>query len=144
MGAAVVPLREDIRHRHLGSVRYRQQRCQRQIVERPPVENFLDDGVGTMHAVVDGADATTRTRNGFAHLVGTAPLRPLPGHGEIFPHLRTSRSNVELDHMLVDKVGFSNTGNNWTSYVLPNRQVKRGDIIAFRYPQDVRQTLSSA
>jgi len=44
------------------------------------------------------------------------------------------------DHMLVDKVGFSNTGNNWTSYVLPNRQVKRGDIIAFRYPQDVRQT----
>jgi signal peptidase I len=44
------------------------------------------------------------------------------------------------DHMLVDKVGFSNTGNNWTSYVLPNRQVKRGDIVAFRYPEDVRQT----
>jgi signal peptidase I len=44
------------------------------------------------------------------------------------------------DHMLVDKVGFSNTGNNWTSYVLPSRQVKRGDILAFRYPVDVRQT----
>jgi signal peptidase I len=44
------------------------------------------------------------------------------------------------DHMLVDKVGFSNTGNNWTSYVLPTRQVKRGDIIAFRFPEDVRQT----
>jgi signal peptidase I len=44
------------------------------------------------------------------------------------------------DHMLVDKVGFSNTGNNWTSYVLPGRQVKRGDIVAFRYPVDVRQT----
>jgi len=44
------------------------------------------------------------------------------------------------DHMLVDKVGFSNTGNNWTSYVLPGRQVKRGDIVAFRYPADVRQT----
>jgi signal peptidase I len=44
------------------------------------------------------------------------------------------------DHMLVDKVGFENGGNNWASYVLPNRDVKRGDIIAFRYPEDVRQT----
>ncbi|HEY2843948.1 MAG TPA: signal peptidase I, partial [Bryobacteraceae bacterium] len=44
------------------------------------------------------------------------------------------------DHMLVDKVGFSNTGNNWASYVLPDREVKRGDIIAFRYPEDVSQT----
>jgi signal peptidase I len=44
------------------------------------------------------------------------------------------------DHMLVDKVGFANGGNNWSSYVLPAREVKRGDIIAFRYPEDVRQT----
>jgi signal peptidase I len=44
------------------------------------------------------------------------------------------------DHMLVDKVGFENGGNNWASYVLPSREVKRGDIIAFRYPEDVRQT----
>ena len=44
------------------------------------------------------------------------------------------------DHMLVDKVGFENGGNNWASYVLPHREVKRGDIIAFRYPEDVRQT----
>src|SRR5580704_16937945 len=44
------------------------------------------------------------------------------------------------DHMLVDKVGFENGGSNWASYVLPHRQVKHGDIIAFRYPEDVRQT----
>jgi len=44
------------------------------------------------------------------------------------------------DHMLVDKVGFENGGNNWASYVFPHREVKRGDIIAFRYPEDVRQT----
>jgi len=44
------------------------------------------------------------------------------------------------DHMLVDKVGFSNTGSNWASYVLPARELKHGDIIAFRYPEDVRQT----
>jgi signal peptidase I len=44
------------------------------------------------------------------------------------------------DHMLVDKVGFENGGNNWASYVLPSREVKRGDIIAFRYPEDVQQT----
>ena len=44
------------------------------------------------------------------------------------------------DHMLVDKVGFENGGNNWSSYVLPRREVKRGDIVAFLYPEDVRQT----
>ena len=44
------------------------------------------------------------------------------------------------DHMLVDKIGFENGGNNWSSYVLPRREVKRGDIIAFRYPADIRQT----
>ena len=44
------------------------------------------------------------------------------------------------DHMLVEKVGFENGGNNWSSYVLPHREVKRGDIVAFRYPEDVRQT----
>jgi len=44
------------------------------------------------------------------------------------------------DHMLVDKVGFENGGSNWSSYVLPHRDVKRGDIIAFRYPEDIRQT----
>ena len=44
------------------------------------------------------------------------------------------------DHMLVDKVGFANGGSNWGSYVLPQSAVKRGDIIAFRYPEDIRQT----
>jgi signal peptidase I len=44
------------------------------------------------------------------------------------------------DHMFVDKVGFPNGGNNWASYVLPQRTVKLGDIVAFRYPEDVRQT----
>ena len=43
------------------------------------------------------------------------------------------------DHLLVDKVGFENGGSNWASYVLPRREVKRGDIIAFRYPEDVSQ-----
>lgn len=44
------------------------------------------------------------------------------------------------DHMLVDKVGFPNTGNNWSSYILPGREIRRGDILAFRYPVDVTQT----
>jgi len=45
------------------------------------------------------------------------------------------------DHMLVDKVGFENGGNNWSSYVLPRREVKRGDIVAFRHPDNVGITL---
>jgi len=45
------------------------------------------------------------------------------------------------DHMLVDKVGFENGGSNWSSYVLPHREVKRGDIVAFRSPDNVGMTL---
>jgi len=45
------------------------------------------------------------------------------------------------DHMLVDKIGFENGGNNWGSYVLPRREVKRGDIIAFRHPEHVEKAL---
>ncbi len=45
------------------------------------------------------------------------------------------------DHMLVDKVGFENGGNNWASYVLPRREVKRGEIIAFRHPENFSMTL---
>jgi signal peptidase I len=45
------------------------------------------------------------------------------------------------DHLLVDKVGFENGGNNWSSYVLPRREVRRGDIVAFRHPENVGMTL---
>ena len=54
--AATGAFRERVGHKHLGSVRHGQQRGQCQIVERTPVDHLLDDGVGAMHAVVDGAD----------------------------------------------------------------------------------------
>jgi len=43
------------------------------------------------------------------------------------------------DHLLVDRVAYSNPGP-WGARVLPYREVARGDIVVFHYPEDVRQT----
>jgi signal peptidase I len=43
------------------------------------------------------------------------------------------------DHMLVDRVAFAAPGATGT-HVLPYRELKHGDIVAFLYPEDVRQT----
>ncbi len=43
------------------------------------------------------------------------------------------------DHLLVDKLAYS-PGGPVSSHILPYREVKRGDIIVFRYPVDIRQT----
>jgi signal peptidase I len=43
------------------------------------------------------------------------------------------------DHMLVDRVTFSPPGTIGPRF-LPYRELKRGDIVAFLYPEDTRQT----
>jgi signal peptidase I len=43
------------------------------------------------------------------------------------------------DHLLVDKLSFAPSGPV-SKYLLPYTPVKRGDIIVFRYPVDIRQT----
>ncbi len=43
------------------------------------------------------------------------------------------------DHLLVDKLAYSPSGPV-SKYLLPYTPVKRGDIIVFRYPVDIRQT----
>ncbi len=43
------------------------------------------------------------------------------------------------DHLLVDKLAYSPAGPV-SRHILPYREVKRGDIIVFRYPVDIRQT----
>ncbi len=43
------------------------------------------------------------------------------------------------DHLLVDKLAYA-PGGPITKYVLPYSPIKRGDIIVFRYPIDIRQT----
>ena len=42
------------------------------------------------------------------------------------------------DHLLVDKLAYSPPGT--PRFLLPYREVRRGDVIVFRYPVDVRQT----
>ncbi|MCU1262953.1 MAG: signal peptidase Serine peptidase [Bryobacterales bacterium] len=43
------------------------------------------------------------------------------------------------DHLLVDKLAYAPAGNV-SKYILPYSDVKRGDIIVFRYPIDIKQT----
>jgi len=43
------------------------------------------------------------------------------------------------DHLLVDKLAFAPSGPV-SKYILPYTPPKRGDIIVFRYPVDIRQT----
>jgi signal peptidase I len=43
------------------------------------------------------------------------------------------------DHLLVDKLAFSPSGPV-SKHILPYTDVKRGDIIVFRYPVDISQT----
>lgn len=43
------------------------------------------------------------------------------------------------DHLLVDKLAFAPPGPI-SQYFLPYTEVKRGDIIVFRYPEDISQT----
>jgi signal peptidase I len=42
------------------------------------------------------------------------------------------------DHILVDRTAFADAGP--LGRILPSRDIERGDIIAFRYPEDPRQT----
>src|SRR5262245_3753597 len=42
------------------------------------------------------------------------------------------------DHMLVDKLSYSPPGSVMR-YLLPYTEPKRGDVIVFRYPMDIRQ-----
>jgi signal peptidase I len=43
------------------------------------------------------------------------------------------------DHLLVDKLAYAPAGPV-SKYILPYTEVKRGDIIVFRYPVDIKQT----
>ena len=43
------------------------------------------------------------------------------------------------DHLLVDKLAYA-PGGPVSRFILPYSDVKRGDIIVFRYPVDIRQT----
>ena len=43
------------------------------------------------------------------------------------------------DHMLVDRVTFAAPGSAG-AHILPYRELKHGDIVAFLYPEDIRQT----
>src|SRR5688572_15807777 len=40
------------------------------------------------------------------------------------------------DHLFVNKFAFGNAGPEWLARILPHREIQRGDIVVFRYPED--------
>ena len=45
------------------------------------------------------------------------------------------------DHVIVDKLAYAPAGGGLGSHLLPFQEPKHGDIIVFRYPPDINQTL---
>jgi signal peptidase I len=43
------------------------------------------------------------------------------------------------DHLLVDRAGYANP-DPIGRHILPYREIHRGDLVVFRYPEDIRQT----
>ncbi len=58
--------------------------------------------------------------------------------GFVIPTVSMEDTLLRGDHLLVDKLAYGPTGVP-SKYLLPYRQVRRGDIIVFRYPIDIRQ-----
>src|SRR6202451_485405 len=56
----------------------------------------------------------------------------------IVPTLSMDKTVRVGDHLLVDKLAYAPPGAV-SRYLLPYTQVKRGDIIVFRYPLDISQ-----
>jgi signal peptidase I len=56
----------------------------------------------------------------------------------VIPSASMEGSLLIGDHVLVDKLTFAPPGS-LSRYVLPYRDVRRGDIIVFRYPMDIKE-----
>ena len=58
--------------------------------------------------------------------------------GFVIPTVSMEDTLLRGDHLLVDKLAYGPSGFA-SKYLLPYREVRRGDIIVFRYPVDIRQ-----
>jgi signal peptidase I len=56
----------------------------------------------------------------------------------VIPTVSMEDTLLRGDHLLVDKLAYAPAGI-LSKYLLPYRQVRRGDIIVFRWPGDIRQ-----
>jgi signal peptidase I len=56
----------------------------------------------------------------------------------VIPTVSMEDTLLRGDHLLVDKLAYA-PGGILSKYLLPYRQVRRGDIIVFRWPGDIRQ-----
>jgi len=56
----------------------------------------------------------------------------------VIPTVSMEDTLLRGDHLLVDKLAYA-PGGVLSKYLLPYRQVRRGDIVVFRWPGDIRQ-----
>jgi signal peptidase I len=86
---------------------------------------------------------TQSRRNGIAEWTITAILFVFLittlVQGFVIPTVSMEDTLLRGDHLLVDKLSYAPPGVV-SAYLLPYREVRRGDIIVFRWPIDTRQT----
>jgi signal peptidase I len=56
----------------------------------------------------------------------------------VIPTVSMEDTLLRGDHLLVDKLAYA-PGGVLSKYLLPYREVRRGDIVVFRWPGDIRQ-----
>jgi len=56
----------------------------------------------------------------------------------VIPTVSMESTLIQGDHLLVDKLAYAPIGR-LSRYLLPYERVKRGDVVVFRYPVDIRQ-----
>jgi signal peptidase I len=132
--------------------------CKReQLVERSGRFVTMPDSPGTMKAV-QPANTVIEDQN-FGATAKTAPADPPRGfiaewtvtivlllfgtttlvQAFVIPTGSMEDTLLVGDHLLVDKLAYA-PGGTVMQHMLPYSDVKRGDIIVFRYPVDIRQT----
>jgi signal peptidase I len=107
------------------------------------VEATPQDGVSTQTDAVNPEDASEPVRGTIAEWTITILLllflTTTLVQAFVIPTGSMEDTLLIGDHLLVDKLAFAPSGPV-SKYLLPYTPVKRGDIIVFRYPVDIRQT----
>ncbi len=110
-----------------------------------------------LHAVIDWLAAGIREHAAAIRAAGGGPFRrsfvtewagtiliylfatTTLVHAYVIPTGSMEKNLLVGDHILIDRVAYADPGP-LGRHILPYREIKRGDIVCFLYPEDVRQT----
>ena len=103
-----------------------------------------NNGIAVEHAPPEAPAQTLMTHRGFIAEWTVTVILLLFGTTSLLQAFVIPTGSMEDtlligDHLLVDKLAYA-PGGSVSKYLLPYEDVRRGDIIVFRYPVDIQQT----